>query len=55
VFNLVKLLFQSFDILLIIFRNTGDWIFTWNDTMVLMNCTSIDAVDTKQLKLVLAV
>jgi hypothetical protein len=55
VLDLVKLLLQSLDVLFVILRDTWNWIFTWDHTMVLVDRAPVDAVHTQQPELVLAV
>lgn len=45
-FYFIQLLFKSFEILLVISCNILSWIFTWKDSMIFVDCTTIDTVDT---------
>ena len=55
VLDLIKLLLQGLDVLFIILRDTWNWIFTGDHTMVFVDRAPVYAVNTQQLELVFAV
>lgn len=55
VLYLIQLLFQDSNVLLIVLRNIGDGVFAWHDSVILVDCTSINAVHTEEFILIFTV
>ena len=54
-FYSLQLFLQNSQVIFIVSRYVGDWIFARNYSMIFVDCASVNTVDAEQFELVLAV